>query len=101
MWPRDPQPFEPPPLEGCAAQRVHFDQKNQVIVTRFISKDTIEERINRVLDEKRALFAKLLEGGEATNVSLSMNASEIFGLFDLKARQGKGTRKISPAAPAA
>ena len=25
-----------------------------------------------------------------------MNASEIFGLFDLKARHGKGTRAIGP-----
>jgi hypothetical protein len=25
-----------------------------------------------------------------------MNASEIFGLFDLKARHGKGTREIGP-----
>jgi SNF2 family DNA or RNA helicase len=91
-----------PAIEDQAINRAHrIGQKSQVIVTRFISKDTIEERINRVLDEKRALFAKVLGGGEATNVSLSMNASEIFGLFDLKARQGKGTRKISPAAPAA
>jgi hypothetical protein len=30
-----------------------------------------------------------------------MNASEIFGLFDLKARHGKGTRSIGPATPEA
>ena len=28
--------------------------------------------------------------------SLSLSASEIFGLFDLKARHGKGTKKIAP-----
>lgn len=91
-----------PAIEDQAINRAHrIGQKSQVIVTKFISKDTIEERINRVLDEKRALFAAVLGEGNATNVSLSMNASEIFGLFDLKARHGKGTRAIGPEAPAA
>jgi hypothetical protein len=31
-----------------------------------------------------------------SNASLSMNASEIFGLFDLKAKAGKGTKTIGP-----
>lgn len=91
-----------PAIEDQAINRAHrIGQKSQVIVTRFISKDTIEERINRVLDEKRRLFASVLGEGNDTNVSLSMNASEIFGLFDLKARHGKGTRAIGPQAPAA
>jgi len=86
-----------PAIEDQAVNRAHrIGQKSQVIVTRFISKDTIEEKIDRVLREKRELFAAVLGDGEATNVSLSMNASEIFGLFDLKARHGKGIRKIGP-----
>ncbi|MGE5195031.1 MAG: DEAD/DEAH box helicase [Deltaproteobacteria bacterium] len=91
-----------PAVEDQAINRAHrIGQKSQVIVTKFISKDTIEERINRVLDEKRKLFATVLGEGDATNVSLSLNAAEIFGLFDLKARHGKGTRAIGPEAPAA
>jgi len=91
-----------PAIEDQAINRAHrIGQKSQVIVTKFISKDTIEERINRVLDEKRRLFAAVLGEGDATNVSLSLNAAEIFGLFDLKARHGKGTRTIGPEAPAA
>ncbi|MSR59751.1 MAG: DEAD/DEAH box helicase [Planctomycetaceae bacterium] len=91
-----------PAIEDQAINRAHrIGQKSQVIVTKFISKDTIEERINRVLDEKRQLFAAVLGDGSATNVSLSLNATEIFGLFNLKARHGKGTREIQPAAPAA
>ena len=89
-----------PAIEDQAINRAHrIGQKTQVIVTKFISKDTIEERINRVLEEKRRLFAAVLGEGKATNVSLSMNAAEIFGLFDLKARHGKGTRAIGPEAP--
>jgi len=91
-----------PAVEDQAINRAHrIGQKSQVIVTKFISKDTIEERINRVLEEKRKLFAAVLGEGETTNVSLSLNAAEIFGLFDLKARHGKGTRAIGPEAPAA
>jgi len=91
-----------PAIEDQAINRAHrIGQKSQVIVTRFISKDTIEERINRVLDEKRQLFATVLGEGSKTNLSLGLNASEIFGLFDLKARHGKGTRAIKPAVPEA
>ena len=89
-----------PAVEDQAINRAHrIGQKTQVIVTKFISKDTIEERIDRVLSEKRKIFAAVLGDGDNTNVSLSLNASEIFGLFDLKARHGKGTRSIAPLPP--
>ena len=88
-----------PAVEDQAVNRAHrIGVKNQVIVTKFISKDTIEERIDRVLQEKRRLFATVLGEGDNSNESLSLNASEIFGLFDLKARHGKGTRLIGPKA---
>jgi SNF2 family DNA or RNA helicase len=43
-----------------------------------------------------AVEDQILGGGEQTNASLSLNASEIFGLFDLKARAGKGVKSIAP-----
>jgi SNF2 family DNA or RNA helicase len=86
-----------PAVEDQAINRAHrIGQKSQVIVTRFISKDTIEERIDRVLQQKRELFAAVLGDSGHSNASLSLNAAEIFGLFDLKARSGKGTKDISP-----
>ncbi len=79
-----------PAVEDQAINRAHrIGQKNPVIVTRFISKDTIEERIDTVLRQKRELFESVLGDGRTTNASLSLSASEIFGLFDLKARGGK------------
>lgn len=86
-----------PAVEDQAINRAHrIGQKSQVIVTRFICKDTIEERIDKVLTQKRELFHRILGDGDTSTESLSMNASEIFGLFDLKARAGKGTKKIGP-----
>lgn len=86
-----------PAIEDQAINRAHrIGCKSQVIVTRFISNDTIEERIDKILTEKRQLFAAILGDGDNTNKALSLNASEIFGLFDMKARHGKGTRTIGP-----
>jgi len=54
-----------PAVEDQAINRAHrIGCKSHVIVTRFICKDTIEERIDRVLREKRELFAAVL--GEGT-----------------------------------
>ncbi len=89
-----------PAVEDQAINRAHrIGQKTKVIVTKYICKDTIEERIDLVLQQKRELFQAILGDGDNTNASLSLNASEIFGLFDLKARQGDGTRKIGPDKP--
>lgn len=91
-----------PAVEDQAINRAHrIGQKNTVIVTRFISKDTIEERIDAVLRHKREIFESVLGPGDKTNVSLSLDAAEIFGLFDLKAPAGKGSRmkKVAPKVP--
>ncbi|MCA9118058.1 MAG: SWF/SNF helicase family protein, partial [Planctomycetaceae bacterium] len=89
-----------PAVEDQAINRAHrIGQKSKVIVTRFISKDTIEERIDLVLRQKRELFERILGSGDSEGGSLSLNASEIFGLFDLKARAGGGTKSIGPKTP--
>ncbi|MFP6765351.1 MAG: DEAD/DEAH box helicase [Planctomycetaceae bacterium] len=86
-----------PAVEDQAINRAHrIGQKNTVIVTKFISKDTIEERIDAVLKHKREIFEAVLGDGDVSTASLSLNAAEIFGLFDLKARTGRRTTKIVP-----
>ncbi|MBX3443086.1 MAG: DEAD/DEAH box helicase [Planctomyces sp.] len=91
-----------PAVEDQAINRAHrIGCKSQVIVSKFICKDTIEEKIDRVLREKRDLFARVLGEGDDHNSSLSLSAGEIFGLFDLKARTSKGARSIAPPKPKA
>lgn len=87
-----------PAVEDQAINRAHrIGQTNPVIITRFICENTIEERIDRVLREKRELFEAILGDGDNDNVSLSLNANEIFGLFDLKARSEDGAHSIGPS----
>jgi len=85
-----------PAVEDQAINRAHrIGCKSQVIVSKFICKDTIEERIDKVLAEKREMFRRVLGDGDNENAQLSMSAGEIFGLFDLKARN-RGNKKIGP-----
>lgn len=89
-----------PAVEDQAINRAHrIGCKSQVIVSKFICKDTIEERIDRVLNEKRDMFRRVLGEGDNTNASLSLNANEIFGLFNMKARTPKGAKSIRPEVP--
>jgi len=87
-----------PAVEDQAINRAHrIGCKSQVIVSKFICTDTIEERIDKVLNEKREMFRRVLGEGDNENAQLSMNAGEIFGLFDLKARnKAGGAKKIGP-----
>ncbi len=88
-----------PAVEDQAINRAHRigSTASQIIVSKFLCKDTIEERIDRVLKQKRELFASVLGEGDHGDGRLSLTASEIFGLFDLKARTKKGeARPIGP-----
>ena len=85
-----------PAVEDQAINRAHrIGQKSQVIVTKFICQETIEERIDKVLQQKRDLFRAVL-GDQNTNASMGLNAADIFGLFDLKARSGNDTKPVLP-----
>jgi SNF2 family DNA or RNA helicase len=77
-----------PAIEDQAINRAHrIGAAGPITVTRFISTDTVEERIDRVLQEKRALSELILSGAQGLNCSSGLNQDELFGLFNLRAPQ--------------
>jgi SNF2 family DNA or RNA helicase len=73
-----------PAVEDQAINRAHrIGASGPVIVTRFLSAGTIEERIQQVLRDKRELFDTIFS--DAATPRLGMSQEDIFGLFRLKA----------------
>jgi SNF2 family DNA or RNA helicase len=73
-----------PAVEDQAINRAHrIGVSGPVTVTRFLALDTIEERIDRVLQEKRELFDTIFSGAEGPH-KLGLTQQELFGLFRLK-----------------
>jgi SNF2 family DNA or RNA helicase len=77
-----------PAVEDQAINRAHrIGVSGPVTVTRMLAIDTIEQRINEVLDRKRELFNTILsETGTPETTGLSAN--DIFGLFKLRPPKG-------------
>jgi SNF2 family DNA or RNA helicase len=73
-----------PAVEDQAINRAHrIGVDGPVSVTRFVLLDTIEERIDRILQEKRELFDVIFSGAEGRR-KLGLTQDELFGLFKLK-----------------
>jgi SNF2 family DNA or RNA helicase len=75
-----------PAVEDQAINRAHrIGQKSPVFVKRFITQNTIENKIHDVLEKKRQLFSELIEQN-GPPPSLGLNEEEVFGLFDIRSR---------------
>jgi SNF2 family DNA or RNA helicase len=73
-----------PAVEDQAINRAHrIGVTGPVTVTRMLALNTIEERINQILQHKRALFDQII-GQTTAPASLGLSQSEIFGLFNLR-----------------
>jgi SNF2 family DNA or RNA helicase len=72
-----------PAVEDQAINRAHrIGAAGAVTVTRYLSADTIEERIDEVLRKKRDLFDTILSQAEAP-ASSGLTAEDLFSLFKL------------------
>jgi len=79
-----------PAVEDQAINRAHrIGSTGPVTVSRFLALDTIEERIDQVLNEKRALFDAILSHAHG-HVSNGLSQKELFGLFNLTVAAGGG-----------
>jgi SNF2 family DNA or RNA helicase len=73
-----------PAVEDQAINRAHrIGAAGPVTVTRFLTAGTIEERIDRVLTEKRELFSSIFDD-ESAGPRTGLSREEIFGLFNLR-----------------
>jgi SNF2 family DNA or RNA helicase len=73
-----------PAVEDQAINRAHrIGAAGPVTVTRFLAVGTIEERIDRVLAEKRELFHAVFNA-EPAAARLGLSRDEVFGLFNLR-----------------
>lgn len=78
-----------PAIEDQAVNRAHrIGSSGPVTVTRFLMLDTIEERIERILQEKRDLFDAVFSSGAGQPHKSGLTRQEIFGLFDLQCPAG-------------
>jgi SNF2 family DNA or RNA helicase len=76
-----------PAVEDQAINRAHrIGAAGPVTVTPFVTIDTIEERIDQVLREKRELFDTIFSDVAPRNLGLTQH--EIFGLFQLRCPAG-------------
>ena len=74
-----------PAVEDQATDRSHRSgQRYPVTVYEYVCGDTIEERIEQILDDKRALFRRLVDG-VSLDLARALTPTEIFGLLGLRA----------------
>jgi SNF2 family DNA or RNA helicase len=77
-----------PAVEDQAINRAHrIGVSGPVTVTRFLILDSIEERIDHVLQEKRDLFDTIFSDADPQR-HMGFTQDEIFGLFRLKCPSG-------------
>ena len=77
-----------PAVEDQAINRVHrIGTTGPVTVSRFMMLDTIEERINSILEQKRELFDTIFSNAQSHR-KMGLTQDEVFGLFDLKSPKG-------------
>lgn len=83
-----------PSVAAQAEDRTHrIGQKKPVYVTSIFTVNTIEEKIQLLLNKKRALFASVIDDLSDTNLSVTLDEEELFGLFNLQKGKRGGSKK--------
>jgi SNF2 family DNA or RNA helicase len=77
-----------PAVEDQAINRAHrIGAAGPVTVCRFLTLDTIEQRINQILEEKREIFDTIFSD-TTPHLHSGLTQQEIFGLFKLRCPTG-------------
>jgi SNF2 family DNA or RNA helicase len=89
-----------PATMSQAEDRTHrIGQTKNVFVASLITQGTVEERIQRILEEKRELFNEVV--GEISDEGLTrlLNEKELFGLFGLQRAKDRSKRQDISVSP--
>lgn len=79
-----------------AEDRVHrIGQEKTVFVTTLMTKGTIEEKIQKVLERKRLLFKEVIDNLSEVSLTEALSKEELFSLFNLKVVPQKGKGKLT------
>ena len=79
-----------PAVENQATDRAfRIGQKSNVLVHKFVCLGTIEERINKVIEDKKSLSAELLDGG-GEKLLTEMNNEELLRFVALDLNRATG-----------
>jgi superfamily II DNA or RNA helicase len=74
-----------PAVEKQAGARAHrIGQTRTVFETHLICQDTVEEKIERILHEKKVLFSQVVDELADMKLEKALSEEELFGLFGLK-----------------
>ncbi|MFQ5813078.1 MAG: DEAD/DEAH box helicase [Anaerolineae bacterium] len=77
-----------PAVMAQAEDRTHrIGQRKTVFVTTLVAEDTVEERIQRLLEQKRYLFTRVIDDLSDFGLQKVLSEEELFGLFGLKPRR--------------
>lgn len=76
--------WNPAVMEQATARAHRIGQEKSVFVTTLVTEDTIEERIQQILDRKRELFKTMVDDLSTEGVARMLSQEELYGLFDMK-----------------
>ena len=76
-------PWWNPANETQAVDRAHrIGQRNAVMVYRYVSTGTIEEKVMELKARKAAIFSSVMDGDGDTHLSGALDADDIRALFE-------------------
>ena len=77
--------WDPAVMNQATARTHRIGQTKGVIETTLVTADTVEERIQRILEKKRGLFGEFVDDLSVQGVARMLTEAEVFGLFGLSA----------------
>ena len=76
--------WNPAVMEQAMARAIRIGQTKPVFVTKLVTEDTIEERIQQILARKRGLFDEAVDDLSVEGLQRQLTEEELYGLFGMK-----------------